>query len=483
MYQGFVVRIDNLCKHTNADRLQVATIFGENVIVGLDVHLGDVGIYFPAGGQLSERFCDENHLCRKKSDGTPDSGYLERHQRSIKAIRLRGEKSEGLFIGLDSLGYLGAKPSDFKVGDPITVVNGEEICCKYIPRETKRKRGNGQSKHSFISKRDIAPTFYEHDETEQLAYNHKAFKYGDYIEITLKMHGTSQRTAYVPVLKDYRTRNPFYAYLIKAYKENKKIGKFGRKWLKEAFKVATPIYEYDYVSGTRRTVLDDWEGGFYGSNAFRKQHADFFKGKLQKGETVYYEVVGFTDTGVPIMPSASNKGLDDDFRKMYGDTTVFSYGCQREATIDARNKEGVKLLEFPHTFYSSDFYVYRMTMVNEDGYVVEYSPDQIRHRCEQMGCKSVPLLWKGFLFRDKSREHMEANEEEAGELAQAIAEEFYDGPDPVGRTHVREGVVVRIVNRPTFKAYKHKNFSFKVLSGIAIEHAADNATDDMLAEM
>ena len=31
---------------------------------------------------------------------------------------------------------------------------------------------------------------------------------------------------------------------------------------------------------------------------------------------------------------------------------------------------------------------------------------------------------------------------------------------------MREGVVCRIVNRPKFTAYKHKNFSFKVLEGI-----------------
>ena len=31
---------------------------------------------------------------------------------------------------------------------------------------------------------------------------------------------------------------------------------------------------------------------------------------------------------------------------------------------------------------------------------------------------------------------------------------------------VREGIVVRIDNRPSFTAYKHKNFSFKCLEGI-----------------
>lgn len=36
---------------------------------------------------------------------------------------------------------------------------------------------------------------------------------------------------------------------------------------------------------------------------------------------------------------------------------------------------------------------------------------------------------------------------------------------------VREGVVARILNRPNFAVYKHKNFSFKVLEDIAKDEA------------
>ena len=45
-------------------------------------------------------------------------------------------------------------------------------------------------------------------------------------------------------------------------------------------------------------------------------------------------------------------------------------------------------------------------------------------------------------------------------------EKYYEGEDPIGKTHVREGVVVRIDNRSSFEAYKHKNFEFKLLEGI-----------------
>ena len=61
---------------------------------------------------------------------------------------------------------------------------------------------------------------------------------------------------------------------------------------------------------------------------------------------------------------------------------------------------------------------------------------------------------------------MEFETPSVGEIVKNWAECYYDGPDPIGKTHVREGVVVRIVNRPKFTAYKHKNFSFKCLEGL-----------------
>ena len=61
----------------------------------------------------------------------------------------------------------------------------------------------------------------------------------------------------------------------------------------------------------------------------------------------------------------------------------------------------------------------------------------------------------------------------AGEWIINVAERFYEGADPIGKTHIREGVVVRILNRPKFTAYKHKNFHFKVLEGIAKDEATE----------
>ena len=205
MHCGYVVKVDKLRPHGNADRLQIATFFGNDTCVGLNTVLGEIGIYFPVDLQLSGEYCAENHLCRKKADGSPDTGYMDPDKRNVTAIRLRGERSDGLYMPLSSLEFTGVNMDDLNVGDTITILNGHEICRKYIPRGNKR-RGGGQSEGNRARKKKVpvAPLFAEHADTEQLAYNLAAFKPGDQIEITLKMHGTSQRTGYLPMLKGYK---------------------------------------------------------------------------------------------------------------------------------------------------------------------------------------------------------------------------------------------------------------------------------------
>lgn len=470
MYNAYVTTIKNLRKHPNADRLQLGECFGNTVCVSMEYTDGQIGVYFPTDGQLSVEFADTNNLLRKKDvDGNNIGGYMDPDKRNVTSIRLRGEKSDGLFLPLACLESFG-DVSNLKVGDVITTFNGHEICTKYIPHRNTRSGHATNGNHTRKKKVPIAPLFTEHADTEQLAYNLGAFQVGDQIEITLKMHGTSQRTGYLPVFKGYRCTNRIYQAALNAVMSGKKVGAMTQKFANLGLSSATPIYNWGYVSGTRRTVLENFDGGYYGSNEFREQHSKFFEGKLHKGEEVYYEVVGFTHTGVPIMATADNKKLNDkEFVKQYGKTTTFSYGCNPDG------KEGIGITE--REIPQSDFYVYRMTMTNEDGDIVEYPPDFMRYRCEQMGCKCVPMLWRGFIPADEGLEEgydcygehgtwRVCREGTPGEWIKNIAEQYYDGPDPIGKTHVREGVVVRIVNKPKFCAYKHKNFAFKCLEGL-----------------
>ncbi len=442
-YTGFITRVKNIRPAENADKLNLCDVFGNTVVVDKSVNENDLYVYFPCDGQLSLNFCLNNNLLRKLPDGTPGTGYMDPDKRNVVAIKLRGNKSDGLVLPLSCLDYCfeDGAAAHLKIGDTIDVVNGHDICTKYIPRRSKQVGRPTDGNRTRKKRVPIAPLFVEHADTEQLAYNLGAFKSGDEVEITLKMHGTSQRTGYLPVLSGFRRTI----------------------WDKLFRREGKPIYTYDLITGTRRTIINGEDGGFYGSNAFRMPHAELFRGKLWKGETVYYEVTSYTPDGKPIMASGK---VPKEYQSQYGKVMEFSYGMEPG---------------------QSDMYVYRMTMTNEDGNVVEYTPDFMRYRCEQMGVKTVPVFWRGIIPEIENDEALPRDMwETPGSFIKDVAEQFYDGPDPIGKTHVREGVVVRIVNKPKFCAYKHKNWLFKYVSGIIAEAVADGeaeVNEDILAEL
>lgn len=444
---GYITTLKDVRPHPNADKLVLATCFGNTVCVAKDKYFeGQIGVYFETDLQLSMEFCEKNGLLAVYENGVNISGgYMDPNKRNVRTIKLRGEPSDGLFLPLECLEYTGMKSEDFTIGMQIDTVNGHEICRKYIPRSNhlRTSAGGAGKRVKRRAKRSIAPQFFEHKDTEQLRYFLMNFKNGDHIEITRKLHGTSGRTAHVKVLKGMK--RTFLDFILR--------------------REGTPIYDWGYVSGTRRTVLDNYDGGYYGNDSFREKWHKFFEGKLWKGETVYYEIVGFIDNGTPIMSPGSNAKVGKDFVKKYGDTTIFSYGCRpghlngKVLDKEVVNNEGV-------VYPQNDVYVYRMTMTNEDGEVVEYTPDFMRYRCEQIGVKTVPVHFNGFIPAEEVFTGTSCEFTDAGEWVMAKAEEFFDGPEPIDPTHIREGVVVRILNRPTFAAYKHKNVDFKILEGI-----------------
>lgn len=409
MYQAYVTKLKNVRKHSNADRLMVGECFGSNVIVGLNTPEGTLGVYFPTDGRLSEAYANANNLVRKKDEnGNNIGGYMESN-RHVRAISLRKEQSDGLFMPLESLSTF-TDIAKLKDGDTIDVLNGVLICEKYFPKTNPKGNGNGSQKKVKPKEKEKFLYFEQHADTSQLAYNLNDFKVGELCYITNKMHGTSARTA-------------------NALMEKKR---FNSNFMNKMFK---PTRKWEVVSGTRRVTLKNYNGGYYGSNSFRQQYHDLFDGKLQKGEEVFYEIVGYTDNGGTIMGKCANKKTQDKaFIKKYGETTIFSYGCE----------EG-----------QSDIFVYRMTMTNEDGVVVEYPWELVKMRCEQMNIKHC-MEYDKFFFTTIE------------DLMERV-EKYYDGADDVGKTHVREGSVVRIDSRPKFKAYKHKNYHFKVLEGIIKE--------------
>lgn len=415
MYNAIICKLENVRPHSNADRLLLAEASGFTVVVGLEHKDGDIGVYFPTDGKLSEEFCAQNNLIGyTDDDGNRQGGFFD-SKRKVRAQKFRGEKSDGFWIPVESIAYTEAP---WEMGMLFSELNGHAICEKYFTPATKNAMGQKPTR-----KRNIM--FKEHVDTTQFRF---AFiPDGSLLYFTQKYHGTSARVGLVK--EETELKQSLWMKLLR----------------RKNFKV-----EWVPFIGTRRTVLADGKPGYYQSEAFRRQSADRFAPGLRKGETVYYEIVGYTDSGQLIMGEHdTNKLKDKRISKMFGDKVRYTFGCA------------------PGTW---DEYVYRITMTNEDGDTVELSWPQVQRRAQELGLKVVPPLEEidGVSY-DRPFYFHESDGMAKVDLEQLLAS-VPDGPDPGFPMQVREGVVLR-VEKPNGEVewFKDKGWVFKLLEGIAKE--------------
>lgn len=407
MYKGIITKLSEINPHPNADKLNIAMVSGFQIIISKDHQVGELGVFFPIDGALSSEMCITNRLYRKHpTTGEALGGYFEATGR-VKSVKLRGQRSEGVWLPINTLAWTGAKLESLKEGETIDVLNGKKICEKYLTKaerqyNSKRAR-TGQPKVKF-------PYFFRHFDTEQLKYHLTRLPKGAVVFITEKLHGTSARTGLTLV----QQKRSIWDKL------------FGRK--KD---------HYEVISGTRNCILFGKSDSFYDGDKFRAIITDKMKAMpLMKRETIFYEIVGYTDTKKTIM--ATYKVDDPEAKKKYGDRMVFSYGTD----VDAKEP--------------FDVYVYRITNTTEEGTEIDLSFTDMVRRCNQLGLKHVPLL--DVYIHDGDPKNL-----------LAIAKKYAsDEPSTLCTTHVREGVVLWIEDPVfPFKALKLKSNLFCDLEEIA----------------
>lgn len=447
MYNVYVCKVKNIRPAENADRLNACEVFGITTIVDKSVNENDLYVYFPTDGQISEEFGKANDLFRRKDEnGNPTGGFIDPVKRNIGAIRLRGNKSEGLILPLTCLAPFG-DISNLAEGDIVSTFNGHVIAEKYVPMHKPRAsqpttRGERDRK-SAKKCRIKYPFFAEHIDTPQLRFNMDMFKPGDIICLTEKVHGTSSRNAYQTAIVGEKG-----FFLTKLIAHSNWLPK---KWRMSAQSHLTPKTEMRYLIGTRRTVLtNNSTGGFYGNDDFRKAWGERFKGKLLPNEECFGEIAGFYKDNyggaVPIMSRGDNtKTKDKQFIKQYGKTTTFSYGCTETGyyTYGDGTHEERPL---------NRYFVYRMTYTTPEGVVIEYPWDLVKQRAEQMGFETVPELER-FIYTTEE------------DFLARIAK-YEDIPSTIDSSHVIEGVVIRKMNGTRFDVAKDKSYNFKVLENL-----------------
>lgn len=157
-YLAKIVRINQFKPHTDPEvtRLKCCTIDGFNIICGIDSEPG-LYVYFPTACCLNPDFLRFANLYRhKEHNADPEqSGMFEDNGR-VKAIRLRGELSEGFILPVVMLENYILSVTNVA----LTCVEGTEfdivehdgktfwINKKYIPKRTQGTPGSGTGKTS-----------------------------------------------------------------------------------------------------------------------------------------------------------------------------------------------------------------------------------------------------------------------------------------------------------------------------------------------
>lgn len=410
MYKALVVRIQTK-PHPNADKLLLGNVSGYQIVVNDKTQDGQLGVFFGPDGQLSEEYATVNDLIGyiDPETGEKKGGYFPKNRR-VRAQALRGEKSEGFFAPLHSLEYTGYNLSLLKEGDQFDELNGHKICQKYVtPSTAKEQAKNAQlvKTNKFFAKHFDTPKLKDEldfIETDSVAY------------FTEKLHGTSGRFGYVLDLT-IPERSRLQRFL---------DGLLGRKQKVHA--------EYKHLLGTRNVILKSLDQqSFYENENFRFKSVEQLYGKLHRGEILYYEIVGYVSEEQPIMSPQSTKELKE-IKKQYGSTINYSYG-----QIPGQCK----------------IYVYRITKTDENGHVIEYSWNDVKRRCNELGIDHVPQLIAPILLRNQ----------EPGVHALEVADMFVEGPSVLDSSHIREGVAVRIESVKGSQVFKYKSFTFGVLEG------------------
>jgi len=413
-YCATVVKIHSTHVLPRCDNLHGTVIFGNPVIIEKSVVPGHIGLYFPAETQLGQEFSSANNLYRHKelNADTERIGMLENNAR-IRTIKLRGNQSCGLFIGMDSLNFLNIDTNELSVGDSFDKIGKTVICQKYVVRSRHKDRLPGTKKQRRSVKRSklVGGQFRFHQDTAQLGKNAYKIDPEEMIDISYKLHGTSVVISKVLCKKPI---NWFERFL---------------RWCR----VNIVDTVYDNVYSSKKVIKNDDMSTSDFINPLGRQHFysddiwgmanQRIKELLVDGMSIYAEIVGFLPNGESIQKD-------------------YDYGCK------------------PCTF---EVYIYRITLTNVSGYVFEFSSQQVQQWCAEHGVKAVPRLYYGKatdLVRSEYSGECSRIQSFEEDILSVLRNKYLERDCIMCKNKVpTEGIVVRR-DSTWFEAYKLKSFRF-----------------------
>jgi hypothetical protein len=427
-YTCQVIKLPNKIPVKGLDNLVEVNYQGNSVLVGKDSSENDIYLFFPAESQLSHDFLHQNNLYRHETlnaDPT-QKGFFEDNRR-VKAIKFKGIISSGFIIPVAGLVKAlilnGQKQIDLKVGDEFNEIGGYEVCRKYVRKTNPGKQGEKNPKQGLMDQIIDKKQAPEHPDTGHLMRNLHKFTLDTPIVVSYKLHGTSARTYNVLVKKKLNWKAKL------------------AKW----FGVEVVTEDYDYVVCSRRQAksvgfeeLPNKNHFFTDGDLWSEWAKKNLEGKLNKGESIYYELVGKTYSGKEIQGG-------------------YTYG-----------------------FDQPECFVYRIANINSQGIEVDLSYEQMKIRAAQLDLKVVPEFFKGtfgeFIDRyDNGQTYVEFEEP----MTRIFYNRLLEKPSIFDPNVVEEGFCIRIDSSyPKAETFKIKSKKFLEYESKALDKDLANMEDD-----
>lgn len=411
-YTAQVVEISKIDPHPNADRLQIATINFQPVIVWLNTKIGDRWVYFPVESQIDSDFLKQNNMYSSQllNKNTEVKGYMGKKGR-VKATRLRGEYSMGLFIPQEAFeSTTGEKITDESVNVSFDTTKKGLLVWKYIiPVKTQNN-----VKVPKKARQSRVINFEFHQDTENLRRNAYKLNLDDTISITYKLHWTSAVFSNTRVLK--------------------------KMWLFSRIlkKIWVPIQdtEYDLLYSSRRVIknayLDEWKTWFYDTDPWTEVAKDI---SIPKWYSIYWEIVWYQSTGGWIQ-------WNYDY---------WCLPCQKE------------------------LYVYKVTFTNDDWLTYTISTPEALSLAQSRWLSTPELYYNWTVANLLEQYNIKLDSHRQEELVIKLEELYNNKKCHMCKNDVwAEGIVLRVEKNNTFEAYKLKCKNFLYEESKVLDSQSNN---------
>ena len=328
-------KVKKISFHPNADKLELSTVKGWQVVVQKDsLKAGDIVYYFPPDclipRYISKLMGVEQYLSFSKRYVKEDS---EMSLGRVKVIKLRKEISHGFIIKYKQVENI-AKELNIEIdNDIIKAFNIEKWESPIRVGRYGFNIGKPKTKHPF---------FFKYTNIQNIRHFPDTFTKEDIIVITEKIHGTNFRIAKVPHAK-YKWYKPWTwgkEWVIGSHNVRKTVGKGGVYQLPLTSEMKSMVnYIAEYIRAKAIIVYGEVYGGDIQKLKYGKDKPDFivFDIRIDGNFIGWNEIISYcTKFNIPTVPVLYKGGFSswehlEQLSK--GKTTLMEDGHIREGCV------------------------------------------------------------------------------------------------------------------------------------------------------